>query len=94
MLFGQNNSHISSPTVSIDRIGDLREELSQIKSSMNSLKKNVEETIQEEVQRVNNSLRMAYTKLEGDIEELKEDLVTIKAQEEIFSRSMSTEINV
>lgn len=61
---------------------------------MNSLKKNVEETIQEEVQRVNNSLRMAYTKLEGDIEELKEDLVTIKAQEEIFSRSMSTEINV
>jgi regulator of replication initiation timing len=80
--------------VSIDRIGDLREELLQIKSSMNSLKQNVEETIQEEVQRVNNSLRMAYTKLEGDIEELKEDLVTIKAQEEIFSRSMSTEINV
>lgn len=82
-----------SPTVSIDRIGDLREELLQIKSSMKSLQQNVEETIQDEVQRVNNSLKMVYTKLEGDIEELKEDLINIKSQEEIYSRSISTEIN-
>lgn len=65
-------SYRSSPSVSIDRLAEIREEIAELRSTIADLNERVESTVRDEVQQVKNTVKIAYGKLEGDLEDLRE----------------------
>lgn len=79
-------TQVRSPTVPIDRMGDICEELASLQQTVRDLKQDVNVVVREEVKQVKASVRLAYEKLEEDIEELRHDVAVIR---EIDPRSQS-----
>jgi len=78
LLYGEEEqrtsySWIASPTssVSLDGLSELREEMAELKSGLTTINKTIETEVMEEVKQVRNTIKFAYDKLEGDIEELR-----------------------
>lgn len=77
LLYGEEPrssfSRIASPTssISLDGLSELREEMAELKSGLTTINKTIETEVMEEVKQVRNTIKFAYDKLEGDIEELR-----------------------
>lgn len=64
-------SYKSSPSVSIDRLAEIREELADLRSTVAQLSDRVETTVRDEVQQVKNTVKMTYSKLECDLDDIR-----------------------
>ncbi len=69
-LLGLRPERPESPSVSIDRIGDLRHDISELRSEV----KRVDERLNRELSSIKDSVKITYEKLEDDIEGLRLEL--------------------
>lgn len=75
LVYGEEQAaHWRSPSISLDRLSELREEISELKSSVQQLDHAVKTELKEEVKEVRNSMRYAYSKLEEEVDGLRSAL--------------------
>lgn len=66
--------HLSS-SVSLDRLADVKQQIQDLQNDIGNLNAKVECTIEERLQQVKDTMKMTYSKLEDEIEELKSQVV-------------------
>lgn len=76
LLFGEDNSVKLSPSISIDRLAEIRQEIADLKSSVQALSETVDTNVREEVQQVKDTVKFTYSRLEDEIEDLRHTIET------------------
>lgn len=76
LLFGEDNSVKLSPSISIDRLAEIRQEIADLKSSVQALSESVDTNVREEVQQVKDTVKFTYSRLEDEIEDLRHTIET------------------
>lgn len=76
LLFGEEASapHRSASSVSVDCLAEVRQELADLKATVEDLSERVDSAVLDEVRQVKNTVKFTYSKLEGDLDELRASL--------------------
>lgn len=74
LLFGEDAAIKLSPSISIDRLAEIRQEVAELKMTVKTLSEALDTNVREEVQQVKDTVKFTYNKLEDEIDDLRQTI--------------------
>jgi cell division septum initiation protein DivIVA len=72
LLFGEDAAVKLSPSISIDRLAEIRQDVAELKMTVKSLSEALDPNVRDEVQQFKDTVKFTYSKLEDEIDDLRQ----------------------